>query len=89
MEKEDKDGDMYEEEALQIYLYLKQDDYHNEFGGDRFKRWVLSSILPAWHAKYPGILVLDNGTSHIVGMINPLTMPNKTVLMISEMQLGQ
>ena len=59
----------------------KHDDYHNAFDGDRFKRWVVS-FLPVWHAMYPGIppiLVLDNCPSHIVGMTNPLTMPNKTV----------
>ena len=64
-------------------LYERHDDYHNAFDGDRFKRWVVSFFLPARHAKYPDtppILVLDNNCpSHIVGMTNPLTMPNKTV----------
>ena len=60
-------------------LYKRHDDYHNAFDGARFNRWVLSFFLPAWHAKYPSTLptlVLDNCPSHIVGMTNPLTMPN-------------
>ena len=36
-----------------MYLYERHDDYHSAFDSDRFKRWVLSFFLPAWHAKYP------------------------------------
>ena len=82
VECEDKDGDSYVEEAIWMYMYEKNNDYHNAFDGDRFKRWIESFYLPAWHAMYPGtppILVLDNCPSHIVGMTNPLSMPNKTV----------
>ena len=81
-EDEDEDGNRYEVGALWMYLYERHDDYHITFDGDRIKCWVISFFLPAWHAKYPGtppILVLDNCPSHIVGMISPLTMPNKTV----------
>ena len=38
VECEDKDGDSYVEEAIWIYLYEKNDDYHYAFDGDRFKR---------------------------------------------------
>ena len=58
VECKDEDGDYYMEEAIWMYEYEKHDDYHN-----RFKRWVVSFFLPAWHAMYPGIspiLVLDN-----------------------------
>ena len=63
VEYEDKNGDSYVEEAIWMYLYEMNDDYHNAFDGDRFKRWVESYYLPAWHAMYlgtPPILVLDN-----------------------------
>ena len=38
VECEDKDGDSYVEEAIWMYLYENNGDYHNAFDGDRFKR---------------------------------------------------
>ena len=67
VECEDKDGHSYVEEALWMYMNEKNDDYHNAFDGDIFKRWIESFYLPAWHAMYPGtppVLVLDNCPSH-------------------------
>ena len=64
-------------------------DYHDNFDGDMFAKWLTERLIPTFQARYPGkrcALVLDNAPYHHVHPENSFfcNSPQKSKVEIQE-----
>ena len=87
-QEDTKDLVDYAETAEWVFVGpVRKGDYHKNFDGKKFMRWVTERLIPAFKEKYENkkmILVLDNAPYHHIrgpSYVNPVTLEREELFM--------